>query len=525
MTTTERKKPLALIILDGWGYTETSEWNAISAASKPNWDKLWQEYPHTFIRASGAEVGLPSGQMGNSEVGHLNIGAGRVVYQEFTRVSRSIKTGSFFSNSTLTDAADAAIANNSAIHIMGLLSPGGVHSHEEHIHAMIRLAVERGVKNVYLHAFLDGRDTPPQSAKESLEAAQSLFTQLGHGQIVSIIGRYFAMDRDQRWPRVQSCYDLITQAKAEFTAATAVEGLEMAYARGENDEFVQATSIISPEDEPVQLSDNDILIFMNYRSDRAREITRAFIEEEFNSFERAKKVKLGSFVTLTEYNAEYDVPVAFPPERLNNCFGEYISNLGMRQLRIAETEKYAHVTFFFNGGRETPFDWEDRVLIPSPNVATYDLQPEMNSVELTDKLISAISSKNYDVIICNFANPDMVGHTGNFDATVKAIEALDIQLGRVMQALDSVDGEALITADHGNAEKMRDEESGQPHTAHTSNLVPMIYYGKRPLQFGDHGALCDIAPTMLEMMMIQQPIDMNGNSLLIDNDSDETQTA
>jgi 2,3-bisphosphoglycerate-independent phosphoglycerate mutase len=515
MTITERKKPLALIILDGWGYTENDEWNAISAASKPNWDKLWHDHPHTLIRASGAEVGLPSGQMGNSEVGHLNIGAGRVVYQEFTRVSRSIKTGSFFTNSTLTDAADAAIENNSAIHIMGLLSPGGVHSHEEHIHAMIRLAVERGVKHVYLHAFLDGRDTPPRSAKSSLKAVQSLFSELGNGQIVSIVGRYFAMDRDQRWPRVQVSYDLITRGKAEFTATNAIEGLELAYSRGETDEFVQATTITSAGEKPVQLNDGDIMIFMNYRSDRAREITRAFIEEDFNRFERAKKVKLGSYVTLTEYKAEYNVPVAFPPERLSNCLGEYISNQGMRQLRIAETEKYAHVTFFFNGGREIPFEWEDRVLIPSPNVATYDLQPEMNSNELTDKLINAIASKNYDVIICNFANPDMVGHTGNFEATVKAIETLDSHLGRVMQALDHADGEAIITADHGNAEKMRDVQSGQPHTAHTSNLVPMIYYGKQALQLSDNGSLSDIAPTMLEMMCLQKPIEMNGNSLLL----------
>ncbi len=517
MTTTERHKPLALIILDGWGYSEQTDGNAIAAANTPNWDKMWQDNPHTVIRASGAEVGLPGDQMGNSEVGHLNIGAGRVVYQEFTRVSRAIKTGSFFKNSTLTDAVDLAKESDKAIHILGLLSPGGVHSHEEHIHAMIQLAIDRGVKRVFLHAFLDGRDTPPKSAKESIQKVEELFKTLGNGRIASIIGRYYAMDRDHRWPRIQEAYDLITGCKSEFKASSATEALEMAYARGESDEFVRATAIGNGGDK-CGLNDGDVLIFMNYRSDRARQITRPFIEEDFDQFERTNRPKLGAFVSLTEYSADYDVPVAFPPERLTNCLGEYLSNLGMRQLRIAETEKYAHVTFFFNGGREEPFEWEERMLIPSPNVATYDLQPEMNSNELTDKLVEAIESQHYDVIICNYANPDMVGHTGNFDATIGAIEVIDAHLGRILEALNRVDGEALITADHGNAEKMRDKESGQRHTAHTTNVVPFVYAGARDLKLNEYGTLADIAPTMLELLALEKPIEMNGHSLITKDD-------
>ncbi|MGD2074909.1 MAG: 2,3-bisphosphoglycerate-independent phosphoglycerate mutase [Gammaproteobacteria bacterium] len=505
-------KPVALIILDGWGYSDEPEFNAIAAARKPTWDRLWEAYPHSLIRTSGAAVGLPGNQMGNSEVGHLNLGAGRVVYQEFTRVSRSIKTGSFFTNATLTDAVDAAIQAHRAVHILGLLSPGGVHSHENHIHAMVRLAVERGARKVFLHAFLDGRDTPPRSAAASVEAMENRFRDFGGGRFASLIGRYYAMDRDHRWPRIQSAYDLITLAAAEFEAPDAVTALEMAYGRGESDEFVKATRIVPPGTRPVCVRDGDVVIFMNYRSDRARQITRPFIEQDFSGFERRERPRLGRFVSLTEYNSEFDVPVAFPPERLHNVFGEFAAGLGLRQLRLAETEKYAHVTFFFNGGIEEPYEGEDRILVPSPLVATYDLQPEMSAPQVTDRLVEAIHSGRYDVIVCNYANPDMVGHTGKFDAAVKAIEALDDCLGRAVEALQAVGGEALITADHGNAEQMRGSDTGQPHTAHTSNAVPLLYVG-RPARL-TNGVLADVVPTLIELIGLEPPAEMSGRSLV-----------
>ncbi len=383
-------KPMALIILDGWGYSEEQDNNAIAQAHTPVWDRLWAESPHTLLHCSGAEVGLPAGQMGNSEVGHLNLGAGRVVYQEFTRISRAIKTGSFFTNQTLTDAVDLAKKNRRAVHIMGLLSPGGVHSHEAHIQAMIKLAAERGVTEIYLHAFLDGRDTPPKSAEDSLCTVEHLFAKLGTGRIASIIGRYYAMDRDHRWPRIKSAYDLITQGKGIFEAANSLEALQQGYARGESDEFIQATAIVPQGQGSVTIDDGDVVIFMNYRSDRARQMTRPFIEPEFSGFERAITPQLGSFVSLTKYHQAFSVPVAFPSDPVKNGFGEFVANAGMRQLRIAETEKYAHVTFFFNGGEEEPFAGEERILVPSPDVATYDLQPEMNAHELTDRLVEAI---------------------------------------------------------------------------------------------------------------------------------------
>lgn len=506
-------KPMVLIVLDGWGYSEDPTSNAISAARKPVWDKLWQDCPHTLIRTSGAAVGLPAEQMGNSEVGHLNLGAGRVVYQEITRVSRAIKTGSFFTNHTLTDAVDLAVTTGKALHILGLLSPGGVHSHEEHIHAMVELAAQRGAQRVYLHAFLDGRDTPPQSALESLRAMQDKFTSLGVGRIASLIGRYYAMDRDHRWPRIQAAYDLMTQGRAQFEAADAVSALRLAYVRGESDEFVQATRIVPPGDTAACIADGDVVVFMNYRSDRARQITRPFIEPGFDGFVRNAIPRLGAFVSLTEYNKEFNVPVAFPAERLRNVFGEYIAGLGMRQLRLAETEKYAHVTFFFNGGEEQAFPGEDRILVPSPNVATYDLQPEMSAVEVTDRLVAAILSDVYDVIICNYANPDMVGHTGDFAAAVRAVETIDACLGRVLPALAQAGGELLITADHGNVEQMQGTDTGQAHTAHTTNLVPFVYVG-RPAELAQVGALSDVAPTMLALMGIEKPAEMTGHSLV-----------
>lgn len=513
--------PLLLMILDGWGYSEEKEWNAIYSAQTPNFDRLWNEYPHTTIGTSGANVGLPGTQMGNSEVGHLNIGAGRVVYQEFTRISRAIKTGSFYSNATLTEAIDKAIETQSTVHIMGLLSPGGVHSHEDHIHAMMRLAVEKGAPRVCLHAFLDGRDTPPQSAMESLRMVEELCEELGNAKIVSMIGRYYAMDRDHRWSRVQSAYDLISNSQAEYTATSATEGLEMAYQRGETDEFVKATSI-GAAGSACRIEDNDVLIFMNFRSDRAREITRPFVEEDFSKFPRSNTPTLGSFVSLTEYSADYAIPVAFPPDRLKNVFGEYIAQQGLHQLRIAETEKYAHVTFFFNGGREEAFEGENRILIPSPEVATYDLQPEMSAFDLQHELINALQTEEYKVIICNFANPDMVGHTGKFEPTVEAIEALDRALSEIILTMEAMGGEILITADHGNAELMRNTETGQPHTAHTSNPVPLIYFGPKKIKLAENGCLADIAPTMLTLLGLEIPYDMTGHSLILEESKAES---
>lgn len=512
-------RPVVLVILDGWGMSENKEHNAIAGAHTPVWDRLWKEHPHTSIKTSGSAVGLPSGQMGNSEVGHLNLGSGRVVYQEFTRLSRSIKTGSFFANMTLTDAVDLAVSNGKAVHLMGLLSPGGVHSHEEHIHAMAKLAVERGAERLYIHAFLDGRDMPPQSAQPSIEKMQQVLAELGKGSIASIVGRYFAMDRDKRWDRVQKAYDLLTQGKAEFQAKDPVTGLEMAYARGETDEFVKATAILQANGKPVRMEEGDVLISMNYRSDRMRQLTLAFTDPEFEGFERSYLPKLGRYVTLTEYNKKWTIPVAFPAERLNNVFGEYIAKLGLHQLRLAETEKYAHVTFFFNGGVEQPFEGEDRILVPSPKVATYDLKPEMSAPEVTDHLVTAIESGKYDSIVVNFANGDMVGHTGIYDAAVQAVEVLDHCLGRALRALHKSGGAMLVTADHGNAEQMLDTESGQRYTSHTINPVPMIYVGERPATLLPNGALCDIAPTLLRIMGLPQPPEMTGHPLIEFNDA------
>lgn len=512
----ERSRPFVLTVLDGWGYSESTHFNAIHAAIKPNWDRLWSQYSHTLINTSGAAVGLPGDQMGNSEVGHLNLGSGRVVYQEFTRISRAIRTGSFFSNNTLTQAVDLAKSTGGAIHILGLLSPGGVHSHEEHIHAMAQLAVERGAPAVYVHAFLDGRDTPPKSAITSIRMMEDKFAALGRGRIASITGRYFSMDRDSRWQRIQACYDLLTTGTGIYTAPSAEAGLLMAYERGDSDEFVLATAIVPPGQLPAKISDGDVVVFMNFRSDRARQITRPFVEPNFEGFQRQVVPKVAAFVSLTEYSKAFPIPVAFPPERVTNVFGEYISKLGLHQLRIAETEKYAHVTFFFNGGEETPFEGEDRLLIPSPSVATYDLMPEMSALVLTEKLVEAIESGKYDVIICNFANPDMVGHTGNYPATIKAIEVIDLCLGQIHKAIQKTSGEWIITADHGNAEKMLGDGTGQAHTAHTLNPVPLIYVG-RPVLLSGNGILADVVPTMLDLMGLEKPAEMTGRSLIEQN--------
>lgn len=508
-----QKKSTVLIILDGWGYSEIKEHNAIYSANTPTWDKLWDSCPHTLIQGSGTRVGLPHDQMGNSEVGHLNLGAGRVVFQEFTRIANEIESGAFNDNNVLVHAVEKAVSHDKAVHIMGLLSEGGVHSHEKHIHAMIKMAAEKGADKIYLHAFLDGRDTAPISAKASLTAMEKVFRETGKGQIVSIIGRYYAMDRDNRWKRVQKCYELMTMGEAEFTAHSALAGLEKAYQRNETDEFVQATTIISDGEAPIKIEDGDAVIMMNFRSDRARQITQVFVDPRFDDFRRRAYPKISDFVCLTQYKSDFNASVAYPPTPLINVFGDYISQLGMTQLRIAETEKYAHVTFFLNGGEEKPFPGEDRIMVKSPDVATYDLKPEMHAPELTEKLCEAIASRKYDVIICNFANPDMVGHTGKFDAVVKAIETIDSCLEKLVATARQSEAELLITADHGNAEMMVNTRTGQVHTAHTVNQVPLIYVGRKA-SIAPDGALSDIAPTMLYLMGVPIPSEMTGEPLL-----------
>ncbi len=510
---THRPRPLALIILDGWGYRAERDANAIAQAKKPFWDTLWQHYPHSLISGSGHCVGLPDGQMGNSEVGHLNMGAGRVIQQDLTRIDTAIADKTFFANPVLTVAIDQAVSSNKAIHIMGLLSPGGVHSHENHIYALIELAAKHQAKQVYVHAFLDGRDTPPKSAESSLKALEEQFKKYPCGNIASIIGRYYAMDRDKRWERIAKTYDLLTEGQAEYHAETALDALQLAYARNETDEFVKASSIHANDEMPITINDGDTVIFMNFRADRAREITQALIDPNFKGFQRQTWPKV-NFVSLAEYDKTFPVPIAFSPESLQNMLGEYLSKQDFKQLRIAETEKYAHVTFFFNGGVEEPYPNEDRVLISSPKVATYDLQPEMSAPEITDQFVHAIQSERYDVIICNFANPDMLGHTGNMPATIKAIETIDTCLEKIIKALQSVGGEAIITADHGNAEYMFDQKTKQPHTAHTSELVPFIYIGRPATIAKKQGILSDIAPTMLYLMGLPKPKEMTGEALI-----------
>ena len=507
------KKSTVLIILDGWGYRENPESNAIYHAKTPVLDDLMANRPHMLIETSGMAVGLPDGQMGNSEVGHVNLGAGRIVYQDFTRITKAIEDKEFQNNPTLVKAIDNAVSNNKAIHVFGLLSPGGVHSHEDHIFAMLEMAAMQGAKSIYLHAFLDGRDTPPRSAEASLLKAQAKFEELGCGQVASVIGRYYAMDRDQRWERVESAYNLMVSGQAEFQYSQATDALHAAYARDENDEFVQASAITGPNGDTIRVQDGDAMIFMNFRADRARQFTRCFTDKNFSGFERQAQPKLSEFVMLTEYAGDIDAPCAFPTVQLNNVLGEWLEKHNKTQLRISETEKYAHVTFFFSGGKEDTFNGEQRILVPSPQVATYDLQPEMNSTLLTDKLVAAIESAEHDFIVCNYPNGDMVGHTGDFNAAVKACEAVDASIGRVLVALEKTHSECLITADHGNAEQMKDNVSGQAHTAHTCEPVPLIYVG-RNAQTAKTGALSDIAPTILALMDMPKPEEMTGSNLL-----------
>ena len=502
--------PVLLIILDGFGHREECAHNAICQARKPHWDFLWQTCPHTTIDASEKWVGLPRDQMGNSEVGHMNIGAGRVVYQDYTRIENAIETGEFQRNPVLAQAIETARGAGRALHVLGLLSPGGVHSHESQIHAVLRMAARAGVKEIQMHAFLDGRDTPPRSAEASLHALERLCAELKAGRIASICGRYYAMDRDSRWERVRPAYDLLTQGHAAQRAATAVEGLRAAYARGESDEFVQATAIGAA----ARMEGGDAVVFMNFRADRARQLTRALTDPGFDGFPRERVPRLGYFCTLTSYGEDFaHIPSTFPPQSVANGFGEYIAARGLKQLRIAESEKYAHVTYFFNGGVEAPYPGEARVLVPSPRVATYDLKPEMSAYEVTEKLVEAIRGRQYSAIICNFANGDMVGHTGNLAAAIRAIEVLDECIGRVVAAMRETGGEVLITADHGNAETMLDPATQQAHTAHTLNLVPLLYVGRKA-QIAGRGALQDVAPTLLAMMGLPQPPQMTGKSLI-----------
>lgn len=511
--TTGNKATTMLIVLDGFGHSDATEDNAIAAANTPNWDSFKATRPHTLISSSGLDVGLPDGQMGNSEVGHMSLGAGRVIYQDFTRINLAIEQDEFQQNPALTKTLRQLQDNNGALHVMGLLSPGGVHSHEDQIFAMLRMAGAAGLSKIYLHGFLDGRDTPPRSAAASLEAAEAVFAEIGAGQVATICGRYFAMDRDNRWDRVERAYNLLVRGEAPFHAKSSADALQQAYERDENDEFVQPTAIHNFESPPISMADGDAVVFMNFRADRAREISRAILHKDFDGFERRSQVELSDFVMLTHYADDIKTSCAFAPASLHNTFGQYVADQGMTQLRIAETEKYAHVTFFFSGGREQPFTGEERILVASPDVATYDLKPEMSAVEVTDKLIEAIHSGDFDTIVCNYANGDMVGHTGVFDAAVKAVETLDICLGRLAEALAATGGQMLVTADHGNVEQMLDHTTGQAHTAHTCEPVPLVYVGPKQLSLSAGGTLTDIAPTVLHLMGCAVPSEMTGTSL------------
>jgi len=534
MAETPIPRPVALLILDGYGQNDDTANNAVANADTPVMDRLKRDYPNTLIHTDGPYVGLPEGQMGNSEVGHMNIGAGRIVHQDFTRITKAIEDDELKTIEALTAPIDDAVANDGAVHLMGLLSPGGVHSHEDHLLAVAELAASRGARRIYLHAFTDGRDTAPKSAGASIERANAKLAELvgaDNGFVASLIGRYFAMDRDNRWDRVEKAYRLIRFGEGEHVAESAEAGLAAAYARGETDEFVAATAVRPPQgDEKIVMADGDAALFLNFRADRARELTRAFVDTDFSGFDRGERVKLAGegLVMLTQYADDINAPVAFPPGNLVNTLGEVAESHGLTQLRIAETEKYAHVTFFFSGGRESEFKGEDRALIPSPkDVKTYDEKPEMSAYELTDTLVGAIESGKYDLIICNYANGDMVGHTGDLQAATKAIEAVDTCLGRVVEAIRKAGGECLVTADHGNAEMMVDPSTGNPHTAHTTFMVPLVYVCQnqvcqnqagqdKQVRLKADGRLCDLAPTLLHMLHQPIPEEMTGNVLIED---------
>jgi 2,3-bisphosphoglycerate-independent phosphoglycerate mutase len=508
-----KNKLVALVILDGYGYNEKTEGNAVLAAHKPNLDRYMKELPTTLVKTSGLDVGLPEGQMGNSEVGHTNIGAGRIVYQELTRITKSIKDGDFFDKVEFLDAVENCKKNQSKLHLYGLLSDGGVHSHIEHLYGLLELAKKNDLKEVYVHCFLDGRDVAPDSAKGFVQDLENKLKELGVGKIATLMGRYFAMDRDNRWDRVQLAYDAMVHGEG-VSADDAVTAVAASYERNEMDEFVKPT-VIKANGQPVaKIEENDSIIFFNFRPDRAREISKTLIEESFSGFERGVKFFPVKYVCMTQYDATFkNVSVAFKPESLTNTFGEYISRLGYKQLRIAETEKYAHVTFFFNGGVEAVYEGEDRALIPSPKVATYDQKPEMSAYEVTEEVLSRIDSKTYDVIILNYANADMVGHTGDFEAAKKAVETVDECLGKVIDAVVAQGGVALITADHGNSEQMVDYTTGGPFTAHTTYPVPLIVAGMPDAKLKE-GRLADLAPTILRIMGVEKPSEMTGESLI-----------
>ncbi len=508
------KKPIVLTIMDGFGFNPEKNGNAIDFANTPNLDRIFRECPTTKIGASGMDVGLPDGQMGNSEVGHTNIGAGRIVYQELTRITKSINDGDFFNNTAFLNAVTNCKRNNSALHLMGLLSDGGVHSHIEHLYALIKLAKDNGLERVYIHALLDGRDVPPASAADYIDTLNGKLKELGCGKLATVMGRFYGMDRDNRWERVSKAYSALVYGDGNVTddAAGAVRhSYTVKDEEGKflTDEFVIPTVVSGTE----RINDGDSVIFFNFRPDRAREITRTFVDDDFAGFERIGGRKKVFYVCMTQYDASMpNVEVAFKPESLNNTLGEFLSNNGMTQLRIAETEKYAHVTFFFNGGREVMFDGEDRTLVNSPKVATYDLKPEMSAVEVCDKVCTAIESGKYDVVILNFANCDMVGHTGIFDAAVKAVETVDNCVGRVMTSTLKMGGVMLLTADHGNADRMLDTD-GSPFTAHTTNPVPFAVIGK-DCKLRDGGRLCDISPTIIKLLGLTKPEEMTGISLI-----------
>ena len=507
-------RPTMLMILDGFGMNPAKEGNAIYQADTPSLDRIFSEYPKTQIMACGEDVGLPDGQMGNSEVGHLNIGAGRIVYQELTNISKAIEDGRLRANEALNTAMDHAKGDH-ALHLFGLVSDGGVHSHIEHLFGLIDMAKEKGVTNLFVHCFLDGRDVPPRCAVTYISSLNAYMAEKGLGKIATVSGRYYAMDRDNRWERIQKAYDAITLGKGE-TASSGEEAVTNAYGRDENDEFVLPTVVMENGAPVATVNDGDSIIMFNFRPDRAREITRSFVSEagSFDSFQREKIISDLCYVCMTQYDADMpNVLVAFPPEHIKNTLGEYLASLGLKQLRIAETEKYAHVTFFFNGGVETPNENEDRILIPSPKVPTYDMQPEMSAYLVTDKVIEMIEKDIYDVIILNFANADMVGHTGIMEAAVKAIEALDKCVPRIAEAVLAKDGTILLTADHGNADDMIDDE-GNAVTAHSLNPVPLVNIANKPHQLKDGGRLADLAPTLLDLMDIPQPEEMTGQSLL-----------
>ncbi|MDD7428481.1 MAG: 2,3-bisphosphoglycerate-independent phosphoglycerate mutase [Oscillospiraceae bacterium] len=503
------RKPIALVIMDGYGINNDSYGNAIAAAKKPNLDKFFAECPNTIIGASGLDVGLPDGQMGNSEVGHTNMGAGRIVYQMLVKISKSIKDGDFFANPALVSAMENCKKNNSALHVMGLLSPGGVHSHIEHLYGVLEMAKKNSIDKVYVHAFLDGRDVPPSSAAEYMEEAVAEMNKIGAGKVATISGRFYAMDRDNAWDRVEKAYDALVMGEG-VKETDPVQAIKNSYKNGVTDEFMLPTVI----EGGAQISENDSVVFINFRPDRARQITRAFVDPDFTGFERKKGFFPVKFVCMAQYDATMpNVEVAFPPEQLKMVMGEYLSSIGKTQLRIAETQKYAHVTFFFNGGEETVFEGEDRILIKSPDVETFDLKPEMSAYEVTDAVEKAIAEDKYDVIILNFANCDMVGHTGIMPAAVKAVEAVDECVGRVVEAIRKQGGVTLITADHGNADKLM-EPDGAPFTAHTTNPVPFIVVG-HDCKLREGGVLADIVPTMLEIMNVPQPAEMTGKSLIV----------